>query len=85
MLAIAGDRVRLDALPARGAPLLYAEHGIVDGVAFDGDPTADYSVRPESDPRGSTREEGEAILAAEVQAAVAAVERELAHLGLARR
>ena len=76
MLAIAGDHVRLDELPADG-PLSYAEYGIVDGPAFDGFPTTDFTVPPHADPRSATREEGEQILEREVQAAVARVREEL--------
>ena len=82
MLAIAGGHVRLDALPPEGTPLRYAEHGIVDGAGFDGEPNADFTVPPASDPRGATREEGEALLAREVETAAATVRSELARLGV---
>ena len=78
MLAIAGGRVRLDRLPPAGTPLAYAEHGIVDGPAFDGSPTPDFTVPPEADPRNATAQEGERILEREVEAAVARVREELA-------
>ena len=78
MLAIAGEHVRLEELPPAGVPLRYADHGIVDGPAFDGFPTDDFTVRPEADPRAATREEGERILQHEVQSAVARVREELA-------
>ena len=77
MLAIAGEHVRLDRLPPPGTPIRYAEHGIVEGAAFDGSPTDDYAVPPEADPRSATREEGEQIIEREVQAAVARVREEL--------
>ena len=79
MLALLGDRVRLDELPA-DEPLRYRDHGVVDGPAFDGDPTPDFTVRPEADPRAATREEGERILAREVELAAERVRSELAKL-----
>lgn len=81
MIAVAGEHVRLEQLPPPATPLSYAEHGIVDGDAFDGRPSAERTVPAHADPRGSTREEGEALLAREVEAAVAAVRRELERLG----
>jgi creatinine amidohydrolase len=77
MMAIAGDHVCLDQLPPPDVPLRYAEHGIVDGPAFDGFPTKNFTVPPHADPRSATREEGEDILTREVQAAVARVRQEL--------
>jgi creatinine amidohydrolase len=77
MLAIAGEHVRVDRLPPLDVALGYAEHGIVDGPAFDGHPTSDFTVAAEADPRGATREEGEQILEREVHAAVARVREEL--------
>jgi len=81
MLALVGDRVRLDELPA-DEPLRYGDYGVVDGPAFDGDPTPDFTVRAEADPRRATREEGERILAREVEAAVERVRDELGKLDL---
>ena len=78
MLAIAEEHVRLDALPPRDRPLRYEDHGIVDGAAFDGEPTPEFVVAPHADPRSATREEGEQILDREVQAAVARVREALA-------
>ena len=77
MLALLGDRVRLDELPAED-PLPYRDYGIVDGPAFDGNPTADFTVRPEADPRGVTSEDGERILEREVRVLTARVQEELA-------
>jgi creatinine amidohydrolase len=42
--------VDLSRLPATG-PLRNVEHAIVDGETFDGQPTPDFTVRPEQDPR----------------------------------
>ena len=77
MIAIAGEHVRLDQLPPSGVPLRYAEYGIVDGPAFDGFPTSDFTVPPHADPRSATPEEGKQILEREVQSAVARVRQEL--------
>ena len=57
MMAIAGEHVRLDLLPPLGVPLPYRDYGIVDGPAFDGFPTSDFTVPPHADPRSATREE----------------------------
>jgi creatinine amidohydrolase len=78
MMAIAGEHVRLDQLPPAEVPLRYTEYGIVDGPAFDGFPTSEFTVPPPMDPRAATPEEGEQILDREVQAAVARVREELA-------
>ena len=78
MMAIAEEHVRLDQLPPADVPLLYAEHGIVDGPAFDGHPTSDFTVPPQSDPRSATREQGEQLLELEVQTAVTRIRKELA-------
>ena len=65
VLAIDPDWVRLDALPATG-PLPYTEYGIVDGEAFEGRPTPDFTVAPYADPRSSSRDDGLRGLDAEV-------------------
>jgi len=82
MLAIAPDLVRLEELPPPDAPLAYARHGIVDGAAFDGKPSPDFTIPQHADPRGSTREEGEMLLEHEVRSAAARVARELELIGL---
>ena len=51
------------------------------GPAFDGAPTADFTVRPEADPRAASREEGERILAREVELLSERVRHELGKLG----
>src|SRR5262249_7451476 len=76
MLALAGNCVRLEELP-EDEPLRYRDYGIVDGPAFDGDPTPERTVRPDADPRQATREEGERILAREVERLAELVRREL--------
>jgi creatinine amidohydrolase len=81
LLALAGEHVALDELPAT-EPLPYRDYGVVDGPAFDGNPTPDFTVRPDADPRKATPEEGERILAREVERAAERVRRELESLGL---
>jgi creatinine amidohydrolase len=76
MLALEPGRVALGALPVDGR-LRYREFGIVDGPAFDGSPTSDFTVRPEADPRAATAEEGEQILGREVKALAERVRAEL--------
>jgi creatinine amidohydrolase len=48
--------VDLARLPASGA-LRNIDHAVVDGDTFDGASTADFTVRPEQDPRRHTRAE----------------------------
>lgn len=81
LMALEGEHVRIDRLPARDDPIRYPEFGIVDGAAFDGNPNVDFVVPKDADPRYSSREEGEAILAAEVKLAVEVVRRALAARG----
>ena len=45
--------VDLSRLPASG-PLRNVDHAVVDGDTFDGASTADFTVRPEQDPRHHT-------------------------------
>ncbi len=66
MLALDATRVHLAALPAGAEPLRNTEWAIVDADTFEGRPTADYSVRPENDPRRATAELGEQHFAATV-------------------
>jgi creatinine amidohydrolase len=54
------DSVDLSALPPRGEKLRYADYAIVDGEAFQGNPTPDFSVR--DDPRDATDGEGGALV-----------------------
>jgi creatinine amidohydrolase len=77
MMAVARDRVHLDRLPPVDAPLRYADYGIVDGRAFDGFPSHDFTVPPEADPRSASVALGEQILDREVKAAVAQIQEEV--------
>ena len=70
LLALEQEHVRLEALPPKDQPLYYYESGIVDADAFNGNPTVDFSVPPEADPRDSTREAGLRLIDTEVAAGV---------------
>jgi creatinine amidohydrolase len=65
-------------LPPLHTPLRYRDYGIVNGAAFDGRPTPDFTVPRDSDPRYATREEGTAIFAREIERLVLQVKRLLA-------
>jgi creatinine amidohydrolase len=81
LLATDAELVDVDTLPPRGIPIRYRDFGIVDGKAFDGDPTPDFTLRPESDPRDATAELGRAVLDAEVDRLAAIVRGHLRHPG----
>ncbi|KQY24815.1 hypothetical protein ASD16_04800 [Cellulomonas sp. Root485] len=67
-LGLFPERVRTDLLPPPGAPLYYAEHGIVDAPAFDGHPSPDFALPQDEHPRTATPEQGASILEAEGRA-----------------
>lgn len=62
MSALPGS-VDLGALPPIGTPLRYRDFGIVNGAAFDGRPTPNFTVPQGSDPRYATADEGAVALA----------------------
>ena len=72
------DSVDLKALPPLETPLRYRDFGIVNGAAFDGHPTADFTVPKGSDPRYATSEEGAAMLTRAVERLAMQVKRYLA-------
>jgi creatinine amidohydrolase len=79
MMACCPGRVQLDVLPPRDQPLPN-ELAVVDGPTFSGNPTPDFTVRPEFDPRTATAQLGEEHLeesvrwlAGQVQEALAAI------------
>jgi creatinine amidohydrolase len=78
LLAIDPDLVHLDNLPA--GPLPYADHGIIDAAAFEGQPAEGFLLPVEDDPRSATLAEGEARLARELDFARRAVTAELERL-----
>ena len=61
------ESVDVGALPPIQTPLRYRDFGIVNGAAFDGRPTPDFTVPRDSDPRYATREEGAAAFAREIE------------------
>jgi creatinine amidohydrolase len=52
------NTVNLKALPPSPEPIKNVETGILDGPTCLGQPTSDFSVRPEQDPRNATVEDG---------------------------
>ncbi len=79
MLAVAPQTVDLGALPAQG-PLRNVDFAIVDNETFRGQPTADYTVRPEDDPRQATAAAGQERLDACVAELAAYLRAECARL-----
>jgi creatinine amidohydrolase len=84
VLATRPELVDLAALPPKTVPLRYVDYGIVDGKAFDGHPTPDFTVPPEADPRDASAVLGRAMLDAEVDRLVAVVSAEARSLGFGR-
>jgi len=74
MLALHPQCVDLEALPALDQPLHNTEWAVVDGPTFSGNPTSDYTVRPEYDPRNASLDGGERALRAIVTNLVAQVQ-----------
>ncbi len=58
LMAYYPDTVDLSTLPSLPTPLKNVETGILDGPTCVGKPTADFTVRPEQDPRHASAEEG---------------------------
>lgn len=63
LLALYPQTVKLDELPPRGTPLKNTDWAVVDDPTFAGDPTPDFTLRPEYDPRDASADEGEKHLA----------------------
>src|SRR5205807_267758 len=51
MMAMRPELVDVASLPPTDVPLRYRDYGVVDGKAFDGNPTPDFTLRREADPR----------------------------------
>ncbi len=66
MMALTPESVDLTPLPPGEVSLRYRDYGIVDGKAFDGDPTPNFTLRRDADPRGASQELGRTALEAEV-------------------
>jgi creatinine amidohydrolase len=65
MLAYHPQTVDLAALPAPPTPLRNLEFAVLDGPTCAGQPTPDFTVRPEQDPRHATAERGKEDVAYE--------------------
>ena len=78
MMALEPDLVRVDRLPARDAPLVYRDFGVVNGAAFDGHPCDGFAVPDNADPRLSSPEEGQVLVDASVRGLVDLVTNRLA-------
>jgi creatinine amidohydrolase len=85
MMAMLPELVDLASLPPTDVPLRYRDYGIVDGKAFDGNPTSDFTVRREADPRDAAPDLGRKILAAEVNRLVEVVQGTLRSMGLSQQ
>ncbi len=78
MMALEGDLVHVERLPARDTPLVYRDFGVVNGAAFDGEPSEGFAVPDHADPRLSSPEEGQALVDAAVRHLVELVTTRLA-------
>ena len=84
MMAIHLEAVDLNGLPPLPAPLRNIDWGIVDGETFAGDPTVDYTLRPEADPRiNSSPAKGKSALDGDVARLSGQVQAALKAAGLA--
>jgi creatinine amidohydrolase len=85
MMALHPESVDLEALPPLPEPLRNVEWAVVDGPTFNGQPTADHTVPPESDPRrGSAADIGETVLAYSAEWIAGQVQAALSDLKLGR-
>lgn len=66
MMVLWGTRVDLTTLPGQGVPMDYREFGVVNGRAFEGEPTTDFTVPPVSDPRIASIDLGRQVFEARV-------------------
>jgi len=78
MMALERDLVHIDRLPARDAPLVYRDFGVVNGAAFDGQPSEGFAVPEHADPRLSSPEVGRALVDAAVRNLVEMVQNRMA-------
>ena len=85
MMAMRPELVDVASLPSTDVPLRYRDYGIVDGKAFDGDPTPDFTVRREADPRDAAPDLGRKVLNAEVDRLAEIVSAHLRSMGLGNR
>ncbi len=85
MMAMRPELVDIASLPPTDVPLRYRDYGIVDGKAFDGNPTPDFTLRREADPRDAAPDLGRKVLDAEVDCLVETVSGHLRSMGLGNR
>jgi creatinine amidohydrolase len=85
MMAMRPELVDVASLPPTDVPLRYRDYGIVDGKAFDGNPTSDFTLRREADPRDAAPDLGRKVLTAEVDRLVETVHASLRSMGLGNR
>ncbi|HTD47087.1 MAG TPA: creatininase family protein [bacterium] len=85
MMAMRPELVDVASLPPTDVPLRYRDYGIVDGKAFDGNPTPDFTLRREADPRDAAPDLGRKVLNAEVDRLVEIVSAHLRSMGLGNR
>ncbi|TMI82519.1 MAG: creatininase family protein, partial [Bacillati bacterium ANGP1] len=85
MMAMRPELVDIASLPPTDVPLRYRDYGIVDGKAFDGNPTPDFTLRREADPRDAAPDLGRKVLNAEVDCLVETVSGHLRSMGLGNR
>ncbi len=83
-MAVYPQSVDLSQLPALPEPLHNVDFGIVDGETFAGNPTPDFTLRPEHDPRRTaSAERGEAALRGDVERLTREMQPALKATGLA--
>jgi len=85
MMAMRPELVDIASLPPTDVPLRYRDYGIVDGKTFDGNPTPDFTLRREADPRDAAPDLGRKVLDAEVDCLVETVSGHLRSMGLGNR
>jgi creatinine amidohydrolase len=78
MLAFYPESVALNALPALSEPLKNTEFGVLDHPTCAGEPTADYTVRPDQDPRYATAADGHEAMARKARYVADRVQKALA-------
>ncbi|TMI88614.1 MAG: creatininase family protein [Bacillati bacterium ANGP1] len=85
MMAMRPELVDVASLPPTDVPLRYRDYGVVDGKAFDGNPTPDFTLRREADPRDAAPDLGRKVLNAEVDRLAEIVSAHLRSMGLGNR
>lgn len=81
ILALYPETVRLEELPPRSTPLKNIDWAIVDEETFAQNPTPNFTVRPEHDPREASAAEGEKHLKEMVDCLATRARQAMAGLG----